>query len=663
MNILHTNIIKVLFIMNLHIRKIYLIFIIILLQSFISSASAQNILLKNDGIFYMNTGSIVKVLGGVLSDDTLTNYGTLNIENDFIIGEEGINIPLNQQTVRGNGDYYIGGNWINKSNFEAGTSNVHLVGLNENQFITGKKETYFYNLSLEGPKGYAKTLQRHAHILNKLYLNDNVLATDTNILFIENTDPLAIERTLGIDSGGYVSSRVCDTCSIPTEGFLARRTAYNEEYLFPTGASFNERHKYRPIKLKPETANPNMYYVRFVNKDPFFDNMSSIVVDTTICFANPNFYHRISHPVGIDKVNISIYFDTIMDLGKWDGIALWQKNNSWNAAPNTYWWTNMGLKFLNGSFSSPITNNYQFVTKAVWDFTPKIDNVILMANRPSPVLITGNAGICFGDPTIVDYYGTNENNYMIKWEIFGGKILSRDSTKNNLTVDWGNTIGGGRVLKATQLTGFGNCGSYTTSQYINVYPKPDPNFTIFKGEKINPEIEMNTDKISLTKLDTNAIFVNDLLSFVNKNYDNANPTFFWDFGDGGTSSHKNPYHIYEASGTYTLNFRIANEHACYADTSITIEVVDGLIYPNVFTPNGDGHNDIFYIKSSGMTEYNLQIYNRWGILIFETNDPNLGWDGKSLASENAPAGTYFYILKARTMNKSYNHTGFVTLIR
>ncbi|MDP4268449.1 MAG: gliding motility-associated C-terminal domain-containing protein, partial [Bacteroidota bacterium] len=94
-----------------------------------------------------------------------------------------------------------------------------------------------------------------------------------------------------------------------------------------------------------------------------------------------------------------------------------------------------------------------------------------------------------------------------------------------------------------------------------------------------------------------------------------------------------------------------------------IEVINGLVYPNVFTPNSDGHNDYFQIKASGMVEFHLQIFDRWGVLVFESNDPDIGWDGKSIASVDCAQGTYFYVLKAHTLNKSYDHSGFVTLIR
>lgn len=86
-----------------------------------------------------------------------------------------------------------------------------------------------------------------------------------------------------------------------------------------------------------------------------------------------------------------------------------------------------------------------------------------------------------------------------------------------------------------------------------------------------------------------------------------------------------------------------------------------LVIPNVFTPNGDGSNDIYFITTKGLTEFNLIIVNRWGNVMFETNDPNEGWDGTSNGQKCAE-GTYFYLLNAKAGNKEFKEHGFLTLI-
>lgn len=82
--------------------------------------------------------------------------------------------------------------------------------------------------------------------------------------------------------------------------------------------------------------------------------------------------------------------------------------------------------------------------------------------------------------------------------------------------------------------------------------------------------------------------------------------------------------------------------------------------PNVFTPNGDGINDVFFITSSGLTDFNLFIVNRWGELVFETNDPNQAWDG-TINGNKCSDGVYFYSLKAKQNTTDVVKHGHITI--
>ncbi|MEO5570830.1 MAG: PKD domain-containing protein [Bacteroidia bacterium] len=81
--------------------------------------------------------------------------------------------------------------------------------------------------------------------------------------------------------------------------------------------------------------------------------------------------------------------------------------------------------------------------------------------------------------------------------------------------------------------------------------------------------------------------------------------------------------------------------------------------PNIFTPNGDGHNDEFYIEHPCPENFLLTIYNRWGQEVFKTSDPVEKWDGRSGNGDYVPSGTYYWILASR--DKSMK--GFLQLIR
>ena len=86
--------------------------------------------------------------------------------------------------------------------------------------------------------------------------------------------------------------------------------------------------------------------------------------------------------------------------------------------------------------------------------------------------------------------------------------------------------------------------------------------------------------------------------------------------------------------------------------------------PNVFTPNGDGTNDVFMVKSEGIATFSCSIYDRWGIKMTELNTAGSGWDGRSTSGEPATDGTYFYMIKAQGLDgKAYDEKGYLQLIR
>ena len=102
------------------------------------------------------------------------------------------------------------------------------------------------------------------------------------------------------------------------------------------------------------------------------------------------------------------------------------------------------------------------------------------------------------------------------------------------------------------------------------------------------------------------------------------------------------YSATNASGSYDMTvFKIDFEQQ-----NVTISLKD---VPNVFSPNGDGVNDVFRIKASvtgcGKEQLLVKIYNRWGQLMFESNDINFEWDGKTTQGEKANDGVYFVVIE------------------
>ncbi|MFI5164554.1 MAG: gliding motility-associated C-terminal domain-containing protein, partial [Bacteroidia bacterium] len=143
---------------------------------------------------------------------------------------------------------------------------------------------------------------------------------------------------------------------------------------------------------------------------------------------------------------------------------------------------------------------------------------------------------------------------------------------------------------------------------------------------------------------------------------NAN-SWFWNFGDNATSTMQNPVHCFSTDGIYITTLTVSSSPQCKNVFSMTDSIFGYefvLVIPNVFTPNSDGVNDVFSISGSNTcSPYSLKIYDRWGILIFETEKSGFAWDGRTSAGIPAHEGTYYYVLQ----NAASTKKGFVTLLR
>jgi gliding motility-associated-like protein len=163
---------------------------------------------------------------------------------------------------------------------------------------------------------------------------------------------------------------------------------------------------------------------------------------------------------------------------------------------------------------------------------------------------------------------------------------------------------------------------------------------------------------------------NQTLSFMNNSLGAS--TYAWDFGDGGTSTEEGPIHTFGGNelGT-TIILTAISTLGCTDTTQFFIGYDPGLVYyiPNSFTPDGDMNNQVFNpVFTSGIDiyQYTMYIYNRWGEIIFETNDPSIGWDGSfGMEGRDAEVGVYTYqvFIKIPNFDERKMITGHVNLIR
>jgi gliding motility-associated-like protein len=182
----------------------------------------------------------------------------------------------------------------------------------------------------------------------------------------------------------------------------------------------------------------------------------------------------------------------------------------------------------------------------------------------------------------------------------------------------------------------------------------------------NIEIIVNPSPTAIFSSAPATIFSNDIVQFSDASI-NAT-SWLWDFGNATFSYSTNPTYTYDYPGTYDIILIVSNEN-CVDTATAKLIVKDPLfIYvPNAFTPNGDENNQVFKPIISGCfdeSDYQLIIFNRWGEVVFESFDSNIGWDG-SYNGAVVPIGNYIWkiILGNQNLASKEIYMGHFSLLK
>lgn len=588
-------------------KKLYFIFISTL---FIPSLLEAQIVYTNGATVSIASSAIVWVNGGVnISNSTsFLNDGDMTVTKNSTLPLSGSFNIENSSSVSGNGIYSIEQDWINSATFNAGNSSVKLFG-NTQQFITSNNgtSTTFNNLELSGTgiginrKKTLQTVDAKTGINGNLLISDRELETQTQTFFVLNTNTNAVTNITTPGSEGFVSSI--------NPGTFSRETNSASVYLFPTGSSVGTL-RYRPVELTPTNTNANTYVARLNNTDASTQGFDRLITDGNECDLNPLFFHSINRVAGTSSTDVRLFYIIASDAD-WSGMGQWQTGNAQ--------WNDMTAL---GAGASGVFNTR---TRSAWNFANPGDPYILTNVRPqTPVLNCPN--LC--ENSINNIFTLSGSSSSYQWSFpSNGTLISGQGT-GTVSANWST---GASSVSAIAI-GIGGCNSLPGSCVPTIVPPPTVQFT-------------HED-------DFTDIAFNDQTS-------NASQ-WSWSFGDGSTSSSQNPSHTYPGSGTYTVVLNVMNSTGCTNSGVQVIEIMDDIVVPNVITPNGDGINDIFIIKTSGLKDYELTIWNRWGNKVFSSTSAVNHWDGK-VNGNSAPDGVYFYILKASTSNKQLEFHGNVTV--
>jgi gliding motility-associated-like protein len=247
-------------------------------------------------------------------------------------------------------------------------------------------------------------------------------------------------------------------------------------------------------------------------------------------------------------------------------------------------------------------------------------------------------------PGIIDFINLSkplDETYTIVWDFGDGNDTSGVISPTHIYTEPG--------LYNVSIAITSPIGCYVTDTFpelIRVVPSPIADF------EYSPDVVTNLDPlVTFTDLSVDA------------------ERWFWQFDRFDTSTKQSPSFEFPDTGLMRVLLVVTHPEGCKDSIAKFIDVIPTIRWfmPNAFTPNGDGTNDNYFGKGflEGATNFSMTIWNRWGELVFNTDNPDDQWNGRAQnTGGNAPSGVYIYKVSFRgPRGEPFAFEGFVTLIR
>ena len=306
----------------------------------------------------------------------------------------------------------------------------------------------------------------------------------------------------------------------------------------------------------------------------------------------------------------------------------------------TYAWTPNGQTTASISVSPSITTTYGVIYTANGCSSASASSTVTVNNSSNVSFVADQLTGCA--PLTVNLSNTTTGSSNCVWNLGNGQTISGCNASYTFT-----QVGCYDITLSSISNG---CTSSTSiTDYICVESSPIASFnsstTVFNDENNN-------------------------VNFSNTSVGADN--YIWNFGDGQTSTIENPSHYYtNTSNGIVVQLIAISDLGCIDSTSITIPYEEAEVFwvPNSFTPDADEHNQVFFpVFTSGFDPYNFEmlIFDRWGELVFESHNANLGWDGSyGPNARKAQDGTYTWKISFKSLynDKRKSVLGHITLMR
>jgi gliding motility-associated-like protein len=300
----------------------------------------------------------------------------------------------------------------------------------------------------------------------------------------------------------------------------------------------------------------------------------------------------------------------------------------------TYQWSEVGGPVVTNSSIAYITpsktTNYKIVVTDQCG-NQGTGNVLYTITSPPLLLDMSDPElICPGDPVTVSVTASGGwGAYYYVWTPTGNTSPSMIVNPTSTTT---------YVVSVSD-----DCQTFTVEDNVTItVQKPDAQFIVSSG------LVVEDVPVTFQNLTVNGV------------------SYFWDLGNGTTSNLVHPNATYPEPGLYEILLIATDMNGCIDSTKkgIYIKEETYLYVPNAFTPDGDRFNNTFKAEAIGMINFNVKIFNRWGQIIFESEDPKFEWDGTINKSTKVPDGVYTYMITYSTLYEiNSRKMGHVNVLR
>lgn len=326
------------------------------------------------------------------------------------------------------------------------------------------------------------------------------------------------------------------------------------------------------------------------------------------------------------------------------------------------------------SFDFEGDGSYDNAATFMWDFGPNasipsattedVSGVVFDTSGYIPITFEVNWNICDGSYTdSVFIYREPEINFGIDPGLYCAPFTASfiDSSLSDAPISYSWDFGDGNTSSVSDpIHIYDTPGIYDVTLEIEVTEGCPANLTMSKPDLIqvfpSPVADFSVDP-AITDVFNTEITLTDLSIDSEEHFYQLN-----DFAD--TTARDLTYHFIEGGYHYPYQV-VTNEFGCKdtATREIFVEPRTTMYVPNAFTPNADGTNEVFKPVIYDVSEYQFIIFNRWGQIIYETNETQNGWDGR-IDGKLAPDGVYLWMVKYRNHLTIWEeHRGHFSLIK